>query len=112
LDAFTAGLEGELGTAAPRWVREQINLEFATQRVADFISQYQLFVSQGAQYYQKFDNIVSTYENEDACKQSLPRQFEELRGDIRQTIDKFSRTYNLPEIQGSRLKDLLFGSVE
>ena len=112
LDAFTAGLEGDLGASAPRWGREQINLEFATQRVADFIGQYQLFVSQGAQYYQKFDNIVSTYENEDACKQALPRQFEELRGDIRQTIDKFSRTYNLPEIQGSRLKDLLFGSGE
>ena len=92
--------------------RERINLEFATQRVADFIGKYQLFVTQGTQYYQKFDNIISTYDNEALCKQDLPYQFEELQKDIRQTIDKFSNTYNLPEIQGSRMKDLLFGMVE
>lgn len=117
LDEYIHLLEDELaeqqaGGARNRWSREQVNLEFATQRVADFISQYQLFVSQGTQYYQKFNNIISTYENEDLCKQSLPRQFEELKKDIRQTIDKFSHTYNLPEIQGSRMKDLLFGVVE
>lgn len=94
------------------WTRERINLEFATQRVADFIGKYQAFVTQGSQYYQKFDNIISTYENEDVCKQDLPRQFEELRLDIRQTIEKFSNTYNLPEIQGSRMKDLLYGTIE
>lgn len=95
-----------------RWMREQVNLEFATQRVADFIGRYQLFVTQGTQYYQKFENIISGYENEEACKQKLPRQFEELRRDIKGTIEKFSNTYNLPEIQGSRMKDLLFGIAE
>lgn len=112
LDDFIRGMETDLSGNRSRWSREQVNLEFATQRVADFISQYQIFVSQGSQYYQKFDNIVSTYENEDFCKQNLPRQFDELRRDIRQTIDKFSHTYNLPEIQGSRMKDLLFGVPE
>jgi hypothetical protein len=112
LDDFIRGMEGDLAGSASRWSREQVNLEFATQRVADFIGQYQLFVSQGSQYYQKFDNIISTYENEDLCKQDLPRQFDELRKDIRQTIEKFSHTYNLPEIQGSRMKDLLFGVPE
>jgi hypothetical protein len=110
LDEFVRGLETDTGPA--RWTREQVNLEFATQRVADFISKYQGFVTQGTQYYQKFDNIVSTYENEEVCKQDLPRQFEELRRDIRQTIDKFSNTYILPEIQGSRLKDLLYGTID
>lgn len=112
LDDFIRSMESDLTNPASRWSREQVNLEFATQRVADFIGQYQYFVSQGAQYYQKFDNIISTYENEDFCKQNLPRQFDELRKDIRQTIDKFSHTYNLPEIQGSRMKDLLFGVPE
>ena len=117
LDEFVQTLEENLrSTLDPaqknRWSREQINLEFATQRVADFIGKYQLFVTQGTQYYQKFDNIVSTYENEEVCKEDIPHQFEELRVDIRQTIDKFSNTYNLPEIQGSRMKDLLFGIVE
>lgn len=110
LDEFVRGLEIETGPTS--WTREQVNLEFATQRVADFIAKYQGFVTQGAQYYQKFNNIVSTYENEEVCKQDLPRQFDELRKDIRQTIDKFSNTYILPEIQGSRLKDLLYGTID
>jgi hypothetical protein len=89
--------------------KDQINLEFATQRVSEFISKYSTFIAQGTQYYQKFDNIVSNYENEDVCKAQLPRQFTELKFDIKSTIEKFNNTYNLPEIQGSRLKDLLYG---
>jgi len=113
LDDFVLKLnQGALSDPKNLWMREQVNLEFATQRVADFIGKYQRFVSQGNQYYQKFDNIISGYENEEACKQKLPRQFEELRQDIKGTIEKFSNTYNLPEIQGSRLKDLLFGIAE
>ncbi|MBK7409045.1 MAG: hypothetical protein IPJ40_13895 [Saprospirales bacterium] len=118
LDEFVRTLETALPasgldpTQKNRLTRERINLEFATQRVADFIGKYQLFVTQGTQYYQKFDNIISTYDNEAICKQDLPYQFEELQKDIRQTIDKFTNTYNLPEIQGSRMKDLLYGMVE
>ena len=89
--------------------RARIDLEFSTQRVAEFITSYNNFVTQGTQYYQKFDNIVSTYENEDACQGKLPRQFGELKFDIKSTIEKFNNTYNLPEIQGSRMRDLLYG---
>jgi hypothetical protein len=92
--------------------RDQINLEFATQRVADFISQYSRFITLGVQYYQKFNNIVSTYEHERACQSQLPRQFGELQTDIQGTIEKFNNTYRLPEIQGSRLKDLLHGVAD
>ncbi|MBK6619687.1 MAG: hypothetical protein IPG32_01935 [Saprospirales bacterium] len=117
LDEFIGTLSRETSQDADpasksHWAREQVNLEFATQRVADFIGKYQSFVNLGSQYYQKFDNITSTYENEEVCKQELPRQFEELRLDIRLTIEKFSNTYYLPEIQGSRMKDLLYGSAE
>ena len=90
----------------------EVDLVFSTQRVAEFISKYSNFISQGMQYYQKFDNIVSSYENEDICQTQLPRQFSELKFDIKTTIEKFNNTYNLPEIQGSRLKHLLFGSVD
>ncbi len=93
----------------PRLRRTLINLEFATQRVADFIAAYSDFIRQGTQYYRKFDNIISSYENREKCSNDLPNQFDDLRGDIRETIDKFQNTYNLPEIQGSRLKDLLYG---
>ena len=89
--------------------RARIDLEFSTQRVAEFITSYNNFVTQGTQYYQKFDNIVSTYENEDECQGKLPRQFGELKFDIKSTIEKFNNTYNLPEIQGSRMRDLLYG---
>ena len=117
LDEFIGTLSRETSqdsdpASKNHWAREQVNLEFATQRVADFIGKYQSFVNLGSQYYQKFDNITSTYENEEVCKQELPRQFEELRLDIRLTIEKFSNTYYLPEIQGSRMKDLLYGSAE
>lgn len=92
--------------------RDQINLEFATQRVAEFIGKYSGFIALGSQYYQKFNNIVSSYEHEGTCESKLPRQFSELKTDIQGTIDKFNNTYRLPEIQGSRLKDLLHGVAD
>ncbi len=92
--------------------KDLVNIEFATQRVSDFITKYSNFIGQGTQYYQKFDHIVNTYQHEEACQSQLPRQFEELKMDINSTIEKFNNTYNLPEIQGSRLKDLLYGVGE
>ncbi|MCF8244661.1 MAG: hypothetical protein K9J37_09445 [Saprospiraceae bacterium] len=92
--------------------KDLVNIEFATQRVSDFITKYSNFIGQGTQYYQKFDHIVNNYQNEDACQAQLPRQFAELKADISSTIDKFNNTYNLPEIQGSRLKDLMYGVGE
>ncbi len=92
--------------------KDLVNIEFATQRVSDFITKYSNFIGQGIQYYQKFDHIVNTYQNEGTCQEQLPSQFTELKADIKSTIDKFCNTYNLPEIQGSRLKDLMYGVVD
>ena len=89
--------------------RLMVDLEFSTRRVIDFINQYSNFIGQGTQYYQKFDSIVSTYQHEGTCEQELPRQFSEMKADIKATIEKFENTYDLPELQGSRLKDLMFG---
>lgn len=91
--------------------KKEVDLAFATQRVADFITKYSNFIQQGIQYYQKFDSIISSYENEKTCAPSLPHQFQELKYDIKTTIEKFNNTYNLPEIQGSRLKSLLYGGI-
>ncbi len=95
-----------------KFSKKQINLEFATQRVSVFLNQYADFIILGKQHYQKFDNIVSSYENEDLCQEKLPRQFTELKFDIKSTLEKFSNTYDLPELQGSKLKSLLFGVIE
>ena len=54
--------------------KDLVNIEFATQRVSDFITKYSNFIGQGTQYYQKFDHIVNTYQHEDACQSQLPRQ--------------------------------------
>ncbi len=92
--------------------RQIVNLEFATQRVIDFITKYSNFIGQGTQYYQKFDGIVNSYQSESHCHQELPRQFSEMKDDIKSTIEKFENTYDLPELQGSRLKNLMFGVGE
>lgn len=89
--------------------RQLVNLEFATQRVSGMIAEYADFIDKGTQYYQKFSSIISNYENEELCAEKMPRQFDEMREDIDATISKFENTYDLPELQGSRLKNLMFG---
>ncbi len=93
-------------------IKSKIGLEFATTRVADMISKYRNYVTQGIQYYQKFDSIMSSYTNEQMCQAKLPRQFSELKFDIKSTIEKFQNTYSIAEIEGSKLKDLMYGFVE
>ena len=89
--------------------QSRINLEFSTERVSNFINKYNDLISLYIKYYQKFDNIISNYENESVCVDKLPQSFNELKFDIKSTIEKFNNTYNLPEIHGSRLRDLLYG---
>jgi hypothetical protein len=93
-------------------IKSKIGLEFATTRVADMITKYRNYVTQGIQYYQKFDSIMSSYGNEQTCQAKLPRQFSELKFDIKSTIEKFQNTYTIAEIEGSKLKDLMYGFVE
>ncbi len=90
--------------------KKQINLEFSIDRLLDYINKYSAFVSQGEKYYQKFKGIVSTYENQAACAGKLPKQFGDLQKDIDISIEKFNNSYNISELKGSKLKDLLYGS--
>lgn len=92
--------------------RQQVNLRFAIDRVVHFIEKYTLIVAQGNDYYKKFARIVDGYQNERSCAPNLPTPFEQLKVDIRITLDKFNHAYALPEIQGSRLKELLYGLPE
>lgn len=111
MEAIEGGLVGDGGPVIAL-SRDLVNIEFATQRVADFIIKYSDFIGQGMQYYRKFDSIVNNYQNEEACQAQLPHSFDDLKKDISLTIEKFQNTYNLPEIQGSRLKDLMYGVGE
>lgn len=89
-----------------------VNLQFSIDRVTQFIEKYGAFVSQGAEYYKKFSKIADSYENEKACNDALPAQFKQLKTDIDQTLEKFNSAYRMPEVQGSKLKDMLYGSLD
>lgn len=87
------------------------NLQFSVDRVTQFIEKYGTFVGQGGEYYKKFSKIADSYENEKTCNEALPAQFTQLKSDIDQTLDKFNSAYRMPEVQGSKLKDMLYGTV-
>lgn len=88
------------------------NLEFSIDRLLDFLEKYNGFIAQGGKYYQKFEVIVSNYQNETTCAKQLPHQFSTLKQDIKYSIEKFNEAYNIAELNGSKLKDLLYGIEE
>jgi hypothetical protein len=97
-------------TGDPKLVtKATINLQFSIDRVTQFIDKYSGFVSQGSEYHKKFSKIVDSYENEKTCSEAVPTQFKQLKTDIDQTLDKFNSAYKMPEVQGSKLKDMLYG---
>lgn len=102
---------GTPNTADPRLLtKATTNLQFSIDRVGVFIEKYSNFVSQGGEYYKKFSKIASSYENEKVCSSVLPDQFKQLKRDIDETYDKFNSAYKMPEVQGSKLKDMLYGT--
>lgn len=88
------------------------NLQFAVDRVIQFINRYSNFVDAGNGYYKKFDHITGSYVAEQECREVLPDPFLQLRADIGQMLEKFDSAYRMPEMQGSKLKDLLYGIPE
>lgn len=92
--------------------RTQTNLQFAIDRILQFTNRYSDFVNQGNEYYKKFSKITGDYENEKSCSEILPDQFKQIKADIDQTLDKFNSAYRMPEVQGSKLKDMLYGGSE
>lgn len=99
-----------LATDPRLFARATTNLQFSIDRVGSFIEKYSNFVSQGGEYYKKFSKIASSYENEKTCSSILPDQFKQLKSDIEETLDKFNSAYKMPEVQGSKLKDMLYGT--
>jgi hypothetical protein len=96
-----------LGAASP-----SVHLQFAVDRVVSYVEKYTAFVAQGNEYYKKFGKIAGGYANEKLCAEGLPASFRGLQADIDATLDKFNTAYILPELQGSRLRELLYGPVE
>ena len=113
LDAYVLEMEATLKKMPndKAVYKKQVNLEFSVERLLDYINKYSAFVTQGEKYYQKFKGIVSTYENQAKCAEKLPKQFGDLQKDIDISIEKFNNSYNISELKGSKLKDLLYGSA-
>jgi len=89
--------------------QQQVNLAFSIDRLLQFMDKYSAFISSGEKYYQKFQTILNNYSNEDVCQSQLPHQFLDLKKDIEMSILRFNEAYNISELQGSKLKDLMYG---
>jgi hypothetical protein len=89
-----------------------INLEFPIDRLIQFITQYNNFVNEGEKFYQKFETILNSYENEKQCESKLPMEYKKLKQDTKVAIDKFNVAYRPVEVNGSKMKEILYGINE
>lgn len=89
-----------------------INMEFPVDRLIQFIGQYNNFIDLGGKFYEKFKIILNSYENEKQCESKLPLEYKKLKLDIDVAIDKFNKAYKPVEINGSKMKELLYGLNE
>ncbi|MCP4052317.1 MAG: hypothetical protein GY739_04470 [Mesoflavibacter sp.] len=90
----------------------QINLEFPIDRLLQFITQYNTHIDQGAKFYEKFGIMLSSYENEDQCSNKIPTEYKTLKENIKISIEKFNTAYKPIEINGSKMKQVLYGINE
>lgn len=86
----------------------QVNLEFPIDRLLQFIIQYNNFIDQGGKFYEKFKIILNSYENEKQCESKLPLEYKKLKSDIDIAIDKFNIAYKPVEVNGTKMKEILY----
>ena len=114
LDTLIVNLDGMIGTSTQldrkQFIQKLNNLEFSIDRLLAFVDNYEDFIKQAEHYYQKFQTILSSYQNKETCFDSLPKEYHTLDLKIQTSIDKFKDTYNVKELQGSKLRDLLYGT--
>ena len=98
-------------TGAPQY-KMQVNMEFPIDRLLQFITQYNNFIDQGGKFYEKFKIILNSYENEKQCETKLPLEYKKLKADIDVAIQKFNVAYKPVEINGTKMKEILYGLNE
>ena len=99
-------------TSGTQQYKMQVNLEFPIDRLLQFISMYNNFIDQGGKFYEKFKVILNSYENEKQCESKLPLEYKKLKADIDVAIDKFNIAYKPVEINGTKMKEILYGLNE
>ena len=90
----------------------QVNLEFPIDRLLQFITQYNSFIDQGGKFYEKFGIMLNSYENEKQCSTEIPIEYKKLKENIIIAIEKFNTAYKPVEINGSKMKEILYGISE
>ena len=84
-------------------------MRFAVDLLLEFIDQYARFVYMGDMHYKKFLGIIHNYQHRDYCVESLPEQYIRLEQEVKNSIQKFETAYNVVELKGSKMRDLLYG---
>ena len=92
--------------------KKQVNLEFSVDRLMQFVTEYNAFIDQGEKFYEKFAVILNSYENEQQCQSELPVEYNKLKGDINIAIEKFKIAYKPVEVNGTKMKEILYGINE
>ncbi|MCT4629575.1 hypothetical protein [Winogradskyella sp.] len=90
----------------------RINLEFSIDRLLNFIAVYNAHIDQGTKFYEKFRIMLNSYENEQQCATKIPPEYAKLKENITITIEKFNTAYRPVEINGSKMKEILYGINE
>lgn len=108
-DEYMAMVNQSSGTEQTKM---HINIEFPIDRLMQFITQYNNFIDQGGKFYEKFKIILNSYENEAQCQTQLPLEYQKLKSDIDVAINKFNVAYKPVEINGSKMKEILYGINE
>lgn len=90
----------------------RVELGFPVDQLIKFIYKYNDFIENGESFYQKFATILRSYENEEQCQSKLKIEYTKLKNDIDASIDKFRIAYKPVEINGSKLKEIIYGLNE
>lgn len=109
MEEYLSKMKAASGTAQ---YKMKINMDFPIERLLQFIIQYNNFIDQGGKFYEKFKIILNSYENEKQCEGKLPPEYKKLKSDIDVAIQKFNSAYKPVEINGTKMKEILYGLNE
>jgi len=56
--------------------------------------------------------MLESYENEQQCATKIPLEYKKLKENIVVSIEKFNTAYKPVEINGSKMKEILYGINE
>lgn len=110
-DAYFEQLSSAQSGSPSKAYRKISNVEFSIDKLVDFVDAYDKAVNEAKNYHKRFERILNGYQPNKACEAYLPDQYLELKAEIHESISKFQMSYSTAEIKGSKLKEILYGSL-